>query len=253
MENTATSIPPIPPPATPTPGAPTPSTPIAGNAVPSIPPKKMNSGESSLLKIVIIILLSLLLVGALLLAFYFYTEYISASTDLDAKIETATLDAVKKREDELQANFAEQEKNPFRSFSGPENYGSLTIQYPATWSVYIHKDAINGGTYEAYLHPRVVSPVSDSTINALRIKIEDSTLENVAKRYASALKKGTVTSSAISVNGIDATRYDGQITNQIVGSVVIFRIRDKVVSLQTDAEIYRNDFNKILETLTFNQ
>ena len=237
----------------PTPGIPAPSATIAGNAVRPAKPPKMSNGESSLLKIVIIILLSLLLVGALLLSFYLYTEYVAASTNLESQVKSAVLDAVKEREDELEAEFAEREKTPTRSFSGPENYGSLTVEYPKTWSVYVSNDASDGKTFQAYLHPREIPPISDSTILALRIKIEDATLETVSKRYASALKKGTVQSSAVSVNGVDATRYDGQITNNFVGSVVIFRIRDKVVTLETDAEAYREDFNKILETLTFNQ
>ncbi|MBQ6130684.1 hypothetical protein IJI72_03305 [Candidatus Saccharibacteria bacterium] len=253
METPASSIPPVPPSATPTPGVAAPSAPIAGNAVPNVKPVKMSNGESSLLKIVIIILLSLLLIGALLLSFYLYTEYRAASTNLDSQIKSAVLDAVKDREDELEAEFAEREKTPNRSFSGPEDYGSLTLEYPKTWSVYVSNDASDGKTFQAYLHPREVPPISDETIIALRIKIEDSTLETVSKRYASALKKGTVSSSATSVGGVDATRYDGQITNKLVGSVVIFRIRDKVVTLETDAEAYRDDFNKILETVTFNQ
>lgn len=237
----------------PTPGIPAPSATIAGNAVAPAKPPKMTNGESSLIKVVLIILLSLLLIGALLLSFYLYTEYRSASTNLESQIKSAVLDAVKEREDELEAEFAEREKTPTRSFSGPENYGSLTIEYPKTWSVYVSDDASDGKTFKAYLHPREIPPISDEAIIALRIKIESATFETVSKRYASALKKGTLSSSAVSVNGVDATRYDGQISNALVGSAVIFRIRDKVVTLETDAEIYREDFNKILETVTFNQ
>ena len=233
------------------------STPPAGAPVPpaakNVRPPKMSNGESSLIKIVVIVLLSLLLVGALLLAGYFYLEYSAASSDLDAQRKSAVLDAEKAQADKLEAEFEEREKLPFLSFSGPEDYGSLSFEYPKTWSVYISKDASSGGNFEAYLHPREVTPVSAQTINALRVTIENTTFESVSNRYASHLKNGDLKSSTITINGADATRYDGKFNSYFVGSVVIFKIRDKTVTLETDAEIYRDDFNKILETVTYNQ
>ena len=108
-------------------------------AAPPVAPVKVRSGDSSLLKIIIIILLSLRLIGALLLAYYFYIEYNATRSDVDAQIEAAVLDANKVLEDELQAKFAEEEKNPYRTFTGPSDYGSLSFKYPKTWSVYVEK------------------------------------------------------------------------------------------------------------------
>lgn len=231
---------------------------IPAGTAPSVTPsgasKAAKAGNnSSLIKTVVIIFLTFLLVGAGFLAYYFYNEYTVAKTDVDSQIAQAVVAREKEITDKLEKEFAEREKNPYRTFTGPSDYGSLSLKYPKTWSAYIDKDAVNGGDFEAYLHPAEVSPVSDKTINALRVTIESTSFESVTNRYKSLVEKNVLTASVISVGGVDATRYDGQLSNSLVGSVVIFKIRDKIVSLQTDAEIYREDFDNILKTVTFNQ
>ncbi|MBQ8996959.1 hypothetical protein IJ095_02995 [Candidatus Saccharibacteria bacterium] len=229
--------------------------PAPAGYTPIEPPKpaKDPAAVSSVLKTAVIVILVLLLIGAGLGAFYFYSEYSLLSSEVDAKVDAAVLDAVKAREDELEAEFAEREKSPSSTFTGPSDYGSLSFKYPRTWSVYIAKDASSGGNFEAYLHPGEVSPVSGGTIFALRVTIESNTnFENVANRYNRLVENGELKSSVITVNGSDsATRFDGTLPNKLVGSVVIFRIRDKVVTLESDAEIYRADFDSLLKTITF--
>ena len=220
-------------------------------APPPVAPAR-RSGDSSLIKIVVIILLSLMLVAALLLAYYFFNEYRLAKADVQAQVDTAVLEANKELEESLETEFEKREKEPKQTFTGPADYGSLSFKYPKTWSVYIHKDASNGGDFEAYLHPVEVSPVSDKTINALRVTIKSETFETASNRYKNLVERGDLTASVIQINGSDATRYDGKINNNFVGTVVIIKIRDKVAYLQTDAEIYRDDFNDILDTVTFN-
>jgi hypothetical protein len=41
----------------------------------------------------------------------------------------------------------EREKYPYKTFSGPEDYGKLTFEYPKTWSVYIAAAANKGGDF----------------------------------------------------------------------------------------------------------
>lgn len=209
--------------------------------------------HSGIIKTIVIILLSLLLILACFGIFYFYTQYIVARSDVDSQIDVAVLEAIKEQEDELREKFAEEAKSPFETFTGPADYGSLSFKYPRTWSVYVAKDASNGGEFVVYLHPKEVPPISETTVNALRVTIRSESFETATNRYAGYVKKGTLSSSTILVNGADAVRYDGSFSNNFVGSVVIVKIRDKVATLQTDAEIYRDDFNNIIESLTFNE
>ena len=130
----------------------------------------------------------------------------------------------------------------------------MSLKYPKTWSAYVAKDASQGGEYDAYLHPAEVPPVGNAnTIFALHVQIKSESFETADNRYKSLVQSGKLTTSVISVGGVDATRYDGTFANNLVGSAVIFKIRDKTVTIETGAEIYRDDFAKILNTITFNQ
>jgi len=235
-----------------------PVAPINAFSPPSVAPsgasKVKSHDNSSLIKTVVIILLSLLLFGALLLAYYFNNEYKIASADVESQIATAVVTREKEITDKLEADFAEREKLEYRDLSGPEDYGSLSFKYPKTWSVYVKQDASKGGEYEAYLHPRIVPPLSNETVIALRVNIKSEDFESINERYKSRLddREHILESSVITINGQNATRYDGALPSGLEGSLVIFKIRDKTVIMQTDATIYREDFNKILETITFN-
>lgn len=227
--------------------SPAPSVAPAGSA------KLAGQTNSGLIKTIIIVLLSLLLIGGLLLAYYFYNEYQLASSDVDSKVEAAVIAREKEITDKLEAEFAEREKLDYKTFTGPDDYGTVSFKYPKTWSVYVAADASNGGDFEAFLHPAEVPTVNDRNIFALRVTIRSESFENADSRYKSLVAdtESKLSASVITVGGTDANRYDGTLPNDLVGSVVIFKIRDKVVTLETDAELYRTDFDKILTTITF--
>ena len=238
-----------------------PSMPPINNGPAPVPTTKQASAtqykkpqtNSDLIKIAIIVLLTLLLIVAGLLAFNFYNDYKAASANVDAQVETAVLNLEQEITDRLETDFAEREKNPYSTLTGPSDYGSVSFKYPKTWSVYVAHDASKGGDYEAYLHPAEVPEITREAKLALRVTITSEQFENVANHYTNLISNGSLSTSVISIGAVNANRYDGQIDNNIVGSVVIFKIRDKTVKLQTDAEIYRADFNQFLETITYNQ
>ncbi|MBQ3294292.1 hypothetical protein IJG98_01000 [Candidatus Saccharibacteria bacterium] len=227
--------------------------PAAPSVAPSGASKVAGKDNSSFVKTIIIIFLALLTIGGACLAIYFYNEYKAASADVNSQVAAAVTAREKEITDELEAKFAEREKQPYNTFGGPADYGSLNFKYPRTWSVYVAKDAAKGGDFEAYLHPGQVNPISNTEPIALRVTIKSESFETANSRYKSLVQSGKLTSSVISVGGTDANRYDGTLSTNLVGSVVIFKIRDKTVTLETDAEIYREDFAKILETVTFNE
>ena len=219
----------------------------------SPPPAPARAGKSgNLVLIIVLVFISLAALVAGFFVYYFYSEYVEAKSDLDTKISLAVAEAEKKKTSELEAEFAEREKNPYSTFSGPEDYGSLTFEYPRTWSVYIGKDAAKGGDYEAYLNPSEVNPVSTTTINALRVTVSTKTFENSQKTYEDLVKKGQLSSEIRTVNGESATFYRGTLPNKLVGAACLIKIRDKTAILQTDAEIFLEDFEKVLTSVTYN-
>lgn len=200
-----------------------------------------------------IIGLSLLVVVAGSLAIWAFLNYNEQKTNVDGKIDLAVAEAKKEQADEDEQKFAEREKEPNRQFVGPDDYGRLAFNYPKTWSVYVAKDGSSGNVYEAYLNPITVPPVSRTQQFALRVLIEQKDYDEVLRSYENLVEKGDLRSSAVSSMGHNGTRLDGNFNDDIRGSAVIFRVRDKTITLRTDADTFRPDFNKLIQTIDFNE
>lgn len=186
------------------------------------------------------------------LAIWGYLSYNEQKTNVDSKISLAEADAKKVQADSDLKKFAEQEKEPLRTFVGPEDYGRLTFDYPKTWSVYVARDVSKGGTYEAYLNPITVPPVGVTGQQySLRVTIEEKAIDAVIQTYQSLVKKGDLRSSATSSDGNNGTRLDGSFSKDIRGAAVIYKIRDKTVTIRTDADTFKPDFENIIQTIKF--
>ena len=227
---------------------PTPTAPLS----PQSAPTKKNSGG---LKLVLIIFLSILLIGTLALLGYLYSEYLKVSKDVETKISIAVANAEKEVADKKEAEFAKREKEPYSTFSGPVNYGELSFSYPKTWSVYVEEDASSNGDFVAYLNPAQVEPKPKEGINALRVTIKNSPYDTVLSEYNKYVEDGLMVLNTIKVNNETASyfRTTDNEKNKWQGAVVLIRIRDKTVFLQTDSELFLDDFdNIILKTTTYN-
>lgn len=251
MDNTTTT--PVTPiqPATPA------TAPATAPAAPAMPPASSAPAKdnSDLIKTIVIIGLSLIAATFIGLFIWMLVSYNDAKTDLDGKISLAVANAVDEKSAELELEFAEREKDPYQDFSGPEDYGQLSFKYPKTWSVYIDSDASKGGNFEAYFNPGEVNPVSATTINALRVVIRDKSFDEIAAEYEKEMnKKGANLSiESIKINNLAANRYTGTIPGtELSGYIVIFKIRDKTAILRTDSVLFKDDFDKVLSTVTFN-
>lgn len=200
-----------------------------------------------------IIGLSVLVLAAGSLAIWAYINYTEQKTNVDGKIELAVAEAKREQGDIESEKFAQREKEPNRQFTGPDDYGRLVFNYSKTWSVYEAHDVSRGGTFEAYLNPIVVPPISPTQQYALRVTIEERDYDQVVKTYESLVKKGDLRTSAVSASGNNGTRLDGNFTKDIRGSAVIFKIRDKTATLRTDADTFKPDFENLIKTINFNQ
>ena len=217
------------------------------------------SGKSfvGLIKTIAIVVLSLVAVTFVGLFIWMSVQYNEAQSDVNGKIDAAVQVAVEEKAVQLEMEFSEREKYPFYTFKGPDDYGALSFKYPKTWSVYVAEGATNGGDFRAYLNPREVNTVSNSTINALRVSILNRGFDDVAAEYQEAMEDRdanlTVESVTIGVDNVTANRYTGTIPDtEFSGYIVIFKIRDKTAILQTDSTLFAEDFNTLLSTVQFN-
>ena len=213
--------------------------------------KHEEGGVSLMLIMVIILAVTTVVFGGL--SIWAYTEYQRVSGDVNGQIRVAVVEAEQAQREDLDKDFLEKQKIPNDKFVGPVDLGRVTFDYPKTWSVYVDSDPTRGGDYEAYLHPEVVPKVSESTQFALRVTIEDDTYDEVVDSYNSKVNNGDLAFSTTTSKGINGSRFDGNFSTNIRGSAVVYPIRDKTLTIRTDANTFKPDFDALIQTITFNQ
>ena len=210
---------------------------------------------------IVIILLALALIAAGSFGIWSFMNYREAQTNLDGKVDLAVSEAEKKQADADEAKFAEREKEPNYEFAGAADYGHVGFMYPKTWSAYVAADGSDGKDYFAYLHPVTVPPVpSSSKVQqrfALRVAIYNSPMDEVLKEYEKTITAGELSSTAAIYNGKNGTKleglfpFSGDKDDRVRGIAVFFKVNDKTLMLRTDAETFKGDFDKILNTIKF--
>lgn len=181
-------------------------------------------------------------------------NYNDQKNNVDSKIAAEVQLAKDQQEKDDQKAFDEKEKQPLKEFIGPNDLGRVEFKYPKTWSVYIANDGSQGGSYEAYFHPEAVPSTTGQNKYALRVSVLNQNYEQVSQQYAGLVKQGTLRSESITVNGFNGQKFEGNFRTDLEGSVALFKIRDKTLSLATDSPTFRPDFNdKVLKELKFDQ
>ncbi len=208
--------------------------------------------NGSIFAIVALVILALLFGSFSVWAFLNYTEQ---KTDVDGKVADAVAKAKLEQSTADEEAFAKREKEPMRQFVGPSDYGRLTFDYPKTWSAYQATDVSKGGgvTYEAYLNPILVPPVGETQKFAIRVTIEQETYDQALKAYEKQIKKGELKSSAYSSSTLSGTRLEGSFNKDIVGTAVLIKMRDRTLTIRTDGDVFKADYEALLNTVKFNE
>ena len=197
---------------------------------------------------IVFIILSLIFAGAFAWAF---TQYLDFRDNTNYKISQAVADNQKKISLELQNKFKEEAKLPNLLFVGPDDYGRVSFEYPRHWSVFVQSEVASGTNkpFTAFFYPDVVPPITKEQQFALRMTIEDINYDTAVNKYANQVKKGDLVSSPVQVGMLNGTRLDGLFTDDIRGSAVIFKVRDKTLTLRTDSKTFMEDFDKLIQTI----
>lgn len=205
--------------------------------------------RGSKLWLVLFIITLILFLGAAGFGAWAFTERQDYKDNSDQK----SAAAVKAAREELaavkDAEFAEQEKSPLTAYNGPAALGSVGVHYPKTWSAYV-EEAGNGNTpLDGYLHPNFVPGTRVGIAYALRIQIVENDYSEELKKFDSDVKEGKVKVSpyvAKAVPDSKGARVDGEIDNEIQGSMILLPVRDKTLKIWTEAEQFKKDFNEII-------
>src|ERR1051325_3105143 len=128
--------------------------------------------------VLITVLLSAALVAAIGFGAWAFSGRQDYKNNIQPKINKAVADAKTAQAAELKQQFEEESKNPYKTFKGDVAYGTITFQYPKTWSAYVDQsnqsEPING-----YFHPDQVPAVQGTTAFALRAELVDNPYDQV--------------------------------------------------------------------------
>jgi hypothetical protein len=215
--------------------------------------KRSSSAGFIPVSLILNFVLAIVLVGVAGFAIWAFVNYQDHKDNVDGKVAEAVKEAKAVQQQEDQAAFLEQEKLPTRKLTGPEELGGVSVDYPKTRSVYL---ANNGekNRFEAYLHPGAVPALESRTPYALRVSILDSSYESTVNSYSQKVKEGALKATTVNVNNTDGMRLDGSFSDNIQGSMVLFKVRDKTLRVYTENTSFVADFDKIiLPSLKFNK
>lgn len=215
--------------------------------------KKLNQ-SGSVKSIILIVGLVLLFIGISTFSVWAYMSRTDYKNNSDKKSEAAVAVAKEEQKTADEADFIEREKQPYETFDGPSEFGSLKIVYPKTWELYVDIKPNGGMTIDGYGHPGYVPGVQSDTAFALRFQVISSDYASLLKQYEGSTRNGTVAVSPFRAELVDTvlgSRIDGQITTKRTGSVVLLPLRDKTLKIWSESTTYAADFNEILKQLSF--
>ncbi|HPR10175.1 MAG TPA: hypothetical protein PLJ04_01205 [Candidatus Saccharibacteria bacterium] len=206
--------------------------------------------------IVAMIIATLLAIVFLVLTVLFYMQMSDYKNNSDQKSAAAVEQAKATQAEELKLQFAEQEKEPLKSYTAPGSAASTKIVYPKTWSLYA-VEGQNGNSVDAFFNPNIVPDTTNKgNVYALRMQVLDKPYATVVKEYDAPAKKGEVRISPYKPEQVSAAeqgvRIDGVVRDKVSGTMVILPVRDKTIKIWTETENYVNDFNNfVLKNLEY--
>lgn len=196
--------------------------------------------------------LTVLLVGALSFGIWAFSSRQDYKNNVDEKIAAAVKVAVDKNSSAKDNQFAEEAKQPLKTYITPTTFGSVVIKYPRTWSAYVDESG-SDNPIDGYFHPNFVPGLQSNTTFALRLQV-------VSNAYSDELGQFKDNGSDVSirpyrapkVRGTLGVRIQGQIAENKQGTLILLPLRDKTLKIWTESNQYSADLDKfILPNLTF--
>lgn len=206
------------------------------------------------------IILIVLCVVFLIFGIWAFSSWQSSKQKAATASHTATAALASQKAAETKYNDLLQ--TPYKTFTGPSSYGTVSFNYPKNWSAYV--DTAGNEPVNAYFYPDQVPSTQSDTAFALRVELLDSDYASVVQQFSANVSQGSIRSHAyippaLAKNSAvqPGVKLDGTISQSgtgapLQGSMVILKVRDKTLQIYTQANSYLPDFNSVvLNSLTF--
>lgn len=220
---------------------------------------KVNINQSGAINILLIplILVVLLFFGALGFGYWAFSSRQDYKNNSDQKAAAAVDVAVDQTKAADAKLYAEEAKKPLKSYVGPAAFGSVTVEYPKTWSSYIiESNAQSGMPVNSYFSPDFVADVGNQNNSyALRMQVVSQSYDTVLRSFDGQVRSGATTVSPYSlpkVPNVVGSKIQGQVAPNKQGTMIILPLRNMTLKIWTDASQFLPDFNNIiLPNMTF--
>lgn len=208
--------------------------------------------SSLMLSLVITIIL---LVGAISFGIWAFSSRQDYKDHADTKIDAAVKVAVDKNSESKDKQFAEESKNPLKTYNGPEAYGSVVLQYPKTWSGYV-SEASTGSKdtlIDGYFNPGVVPSVTNpGSVFALRVQVLSRSYSQTMSALTSTQQQNkprTIVPYALpKVPKVVGVKVTGPLANSNTktGTTIILPLRSQTLVIWTEGDQFLPDFNNYI-------
>lgn len=208
-----------------------------------------------------VVLLTLLLLVSIGFGLWAFTQMQSYKNKSNVKSAAAVAAAKKAQEAELKQQFDATAKSPYKVFKGSPTYGTVTFEYPKTWSAYIASDAAE--PINAYFYPGEVPNIESGVDFPLRVELLANEYAETLEQYSSQISEGDLKAAAYmppkmkDVPNIQpGLRLDGSVaqtdSGAKQGSIIILKVRDKTLRISSLSAAGVRDLDSvILTSLTF--
>lgn len=215
--------------------------------------KKMNDNGGVSPLLLGLIAVSLLLLVSLIFGLGKMSEANDYKNNFDQKVGTKVQEQSKLIAEQKQAEFDEKEKAPYTFWTSPTQFGSIKVGFPKTWSYYLDLDQSNGSSpVNLYAHPDYVPKIDSDQKYALRLTLTEDDYNKVLDGYRKKSEKEGLKIGTIQISNVSGIKVQGLLTKKISGTLVVFPIRDKVLTVWTESNDFEPDFeNIVLKNLSF--
>lgn len=199
--------------------------------------------------IIALVITVLTLIGVGIWGFMMMQSRNDWQNNTQPKIDTAVAAAEQAQKEQLEAEFIEREKEPLVNYTGPSEFGTVSIDYPKTWSAYVDEAKKGSTPIDGYFHPGFVPGIESGISFALRLEVLESSYDNELDAYANAAEDGEVKVTPITLDkvpNVAGSRIDGEVEKGKQGSVVLFPLRDKTIKVSVLTDTFIKDFNNII-------
>lgn len=201
---------------------------------------------------------AVLLLAAIIFGAWAFSGRQDYKNNVDVKINAAVTVAKQQESTLKDKQFAEEEKNPLKTYTGPEAYGSIVLNYPKTWSGYVASSAsgssgAGNAILDGYFYPGVVPSASDqSSVFALRLQVLGQSYSQTISSLSSLSQSKNppvITPYALpKVPNVTGLKITGTLPGTVnkSGQMVILPLRSQTLEVWTEGGQFTSDFNNII-------